>query len=284
MKSIYKKLAFLTFTALTLNACNTGDEGQDVPKQNWTLTWQDEFNGNAGIAPDATKWAYDLGAGGWGNEELQSYTNLAENVSLDGKGNLLITAIKKSEGVYTSARIKSKGLFDQKYGRFEARIKAPYGKGIWPAFWMLGSNVQTATETPDDPNTVAWPQCGEIDIMELRGQAPNIINGTIHGPGYSGGAAITKAYGMQNDRFDDEYHIFAVEWNETTLDFYVDDYLYQRIDKSTIEAQGQWVYDHNFFLILNVAVGGNYVGYPVSATYFPQTMTVDYVRVYKPAE
>lgn len=284
MKSIYKKLAFLTLTALTLNACNTGDEGQDVPKRNWTLTWQDEFNGSAGAAPDATKWTYDIGKGpnndGWGNDELQEYTNHAENVSLDGKGNLLITAIEPIKDHYTSGRIKTKGLFDQKYGRFEARIKTPYGPGLWPAFWMLGSDIDTNE----------WPQCGEIDIMELQGKRPEVIQGTLHGPGFNGSEkekgkqAITKYHALTNSRYDADFHVFAVEWDEDKIDYYVDDYLYQRIEKGDIPEGGEWVFDHNFFLLLNVAVGGTFGGNPNSGTVFPQTMTVDYVRVYKAAE
>lgn len=248
---------------------------QTLPERNWQLTWSDEFDGAAGTSPDAANWAFDIGTGngGWGNQELEYYTNRSQNVSLDGNGNLLITARSEpyAGSSFTSGRIKTQGLFSQAYGRFEARIKTPYGPGIWPAFWMLGSNIET---TP-------WPQCGEIDIMELRGQEPNIINGTIHGPGYSGGSSITKRYGFTDKRFDQDYHIFAVEWTSDKIDFFVDDYLYQRL--TTSDVPGQWVYDHPFHIILNVAVGGNYLGFPTSQTPFPQSMIVDYVRVYKPA-
>lgn len=248
------------------------DSFQKLDERNWQLTWSDDFDGSAGELPDASKWTFDLGTGngGWGNQELQSYTNVPENVSLDGEGNLVITAIKAGNS-FTSARINTKGLFSQKYGRFEARLKTPYGPGLWPAFWMLGENIDTAP----------WPQCGEIDIMELRGQKPDIIQGTIHGPGYSGGNPISKAYALNNNRFDTDYHIFAIEWDADKIDFFVDDYLYQRIEKS--DVPGQWVYDQPFFVLLNVAVGGNYVGFPTSQTPFPQKMIVDYVRVYKEA-
>ena len=249
------------------------EAGQKVDQHNWVLTWSDEFDGAAGVLPDATKWAFDIGNGGWGNQELQYYTNRPENVSLDGTGNLVITAKSEIFGgsSFTSARIKTQGLFSQTYGRFEARIKTPYGPGIWPAFWMLGANNQT----------VAWPRCGEIDIMELKGHQPSINHGSIHGPGYSGGSAITDSYALLNNRFDNDYHIFAVEWDADKIDFYVDNYLYQRVTRSAVSTKGEWVYDHPFYLILNVAVGGNFVGFPTSETPFPQKSTIDYVRVYK---
>lgn len=270
-RNMYNKvggIAILTAISFSITSCNQDDK-QSLPSHNWQLAWSDDFDGTAGTLPDASKWGFDLGNnGGWGNQELENYTNNPENVSLDGAGNLVITAIKTGNS-YTSARIKSQNTFTQTYGRFEARLKTPYGPGIWPAFWMLG-----ATE-----NQPAWPACGEIDIMELKGQAPSIINGTIHGPGYSGGNAITATYALQNSRFDLDYHVFAVEWTEDQIDFFVDDYLYKRILKS--DVPGQWVYDHPFFMILNVAVGGNYAGFPTAQTPFPQKMMVDYVRVYQ---
>lgn len=265
----------IPFIIIALMAFSWGCEKESVQKleeRNWQETWSDDFDGAAGQLPDATKWAFDLGTGdgGWGNEELQIYTNQPENVSLDGEGNLVITAINNG-GSYTSARINTQGLFAQKYGRFEVRLKTPYGPGMWPAFWMLGENIET----------VGWPQCGEIDIMELRGQEPNIIHGTIHGPGYSGGNPVTKSYGLANNRFDADFHIFAVEWDEDKIDFFVDDYLYQRIERN--DVSGVWVYDQPFHILLNVAVGGNYVGFPTPQTPFPQKMIVDYVKVYQEA-
>ncbi|MFO7723611.1 MAG: glycoside hydrolase family 16 protein [Bacteroidales bacterium] len=241
-----------------------------MDERDWQLTWSDEFDGATGVLPDSSKWTFDLGTGdgGWGNQELQVYTNSPDNVSLDGDGNLEITAIRAGNG-FTSARIKTKGLFEQKYGRFEARLKTPYGPGLWPAFWMLGSNI----------DTVAWPECGEIDIMELRGQEPHIIHGSLHGPGYSGWNPVTKTFALMDDRFDVKYHIFAIEWDEDKIDYFVDDFLYQRIERT--DVSGEWVYDQPFFLILNVAVGGNYVGFPTDQTPFPQKMIIDYVRVYK---
>ncbi|MCB0643206.1 MAG: glycoside hydrolase family 16 protein, partial [Phaeodactylibacter sp.] len=192
-------------------------------------------------------------------------------VALDGEGNLAITAFAESYAgsAFTSGRIKTQGLFEQTYGRFEARMKMPWGPGIWPAFWLLGANI----------TTVDWPRCGEIDIMEYRGQEPHLIHGSVHGPGYSGGAAVTKSFGFTNDRFDTDFHLFAIEWGEDYIDYYVDEVLYQRI--SPEDVAGDWVYDHDFFIILNLAVGGNYVGFPTNETNFPQSLLVDYVRVYE---
>lgn len=269
-------IAIASLSVFALSDCRE-ESKQTLPQRNYQMVWNDEFNDAAGKSPDATKWSFDIGTGsnGWGNSELEYYTNRTDNVSTDGNGNLVITAKSESYGgsSYTSGRIKTKGLFEQAYGKMEARIKTPFGPGIWPAFWMLGNNA----------DTVGWPQCGEIDIMELRGQQPSIINGTIHGPGYSGGSSITKAYGLQNARFDTDYHVFGVEWGKDYLEFYVDGYLYQKLTPSDVAGKGNWVYDHPFFLILNVAVGGNYVGYPTSLTPFPQKMYVDWVRVYKQA-
>ena len=248
------------------------DDFQKLPERNWQLVWSDDFEGDAGQLPDPTKWTFDIGTGqdGWGNLELQSYTNNPENVSLDGEGNLVITAVQTGN-TFTSARIKTQGLFSQQYGRFEARLKTPYGPGLWPAFWLLGDNIET----------VGWPQSGEIDIMELRGQEPHTIHGSIHGPGYSGGNPVSKSYTLINDRFDADYNIFAIEWDADKIDFFVNDYLYQRIENT--DTPGEWVFDQPFFIILNVAVGGNYVGFPTAQTPFPQKMIVDYVRVYTEA-
>ena len=246
------------------------DNPLDPEVPNWQLVWQDEFDGPQDQSPDPTKWTYDIGTD-WGNAQLEYDTDRPENVSLDGEGNLVITARREQYAgqPFTSARIKTQGLFEQTYGRFEARIKMPWGPGIWPAFWLLGSNIET----------VGWPQCGEIDIMEYRGQQTNLIHGTVHGPGYSGGGAVTKSYGFEQARFDTDFHLFAVEWGKDYLRFYVDDILYQEIKPE--DLPGPWVFDKPFFIILNVAVGGNYVGFPTSETPFPQTMLIDYVRVYK---
>jgi len=249
------------------------DESQKLEKRNWELVWSDEFDGAAGELPDPNNWTFDIGTGqgGWGNQELQYYTNRPTNVSMDGEGNLVITARNEPFGgqPFTSARIKTEGLVEQEYGRVEARLITPYGPGIWPAFWMLGSNIET----------VNWPQCGEIDIMELRGQEPNIIHGSLHGPGYSAGNAVTKKYVLPNGRFDSDYFIYAIEWDEDKIDFFVNDFLYQRISKS--DVPGEWVFNQPFFIIFNIAVGGTFVGFPTIQTPYPQRMTIDYVRVFK---
>lgn len=260
------------FVLITLTQC-TLDNKQEASGRAYELVWSDDFTGAKGTSPDATKWKFDIGNGqnGWGNNEFQYYTNRPENISLDGNGNLVITARSEafSGSNFTSARIKTQGLYSQAFGRIEARIKTPFGPGIWPAFWMLGEDI----------STVNWPQCGEIDIMELRGQEPNVINGTLHGPGYSGGASITKTYGFENNRFDNDFHVFAIEWGEEYIDFYVDETLYSR--KTPKDVTGEWVYNKPFFILLNVAVGGNYVGFPTSGTPFPQPMTIDYIKAYK---
>ena len=251
------------------------DDDNAIIDRNYQLVWEDDFVGLAGQVPDPAKWTYDIGIGpgndGWGNQELEYYTDRPENAALDGAGNLAITARSESYAgrAFTSARLNTKGIFSQAYGRFEARLKMPWGPGIWPAFWMLGANIDQVT----------WPQCGEIDIMEYRGQEPNLIHGSVHGPGYSGGAAITKSYGFTNNRFDVGFHVFAVEWGKDFVDFYVDEVLYQRLTPE--DTPGEWVYNQPFFIILNVAVGGNFVGFPTPQTPFPQTMLVDYVKVYK---
>jgi len=272
MKSINILNLFLGIGLIISTGCQP-DDVQKLETRNWTLTWSDEFEGEKNQAPDPHKWTYDIGTGqnGWGNGEFQTYTQRPENVGLDGNGNLVITALNQPFGGanFSSARLKTQGLFTQKYGRFEARIKTPYGPGIWPAFWMLGENI----------NEVSWPLCGEIDIMELRGQAPNTMYGTVHGPGYSGGNSVGKSYSLLNDRFDKNFYVYAIEWDEDKIDFFVNDYLYQRITKE--DVPGEWVYDQPFFMILNIAVGGNFVGFPTSQTPFPQKMEVDYVRVYK---
>jgi beta-glucanase (GH16 family) len=246
-------------------------QDNELEERNWQLVWQDEFDTDG--APDATKWMYEIGRGpegdGWGNAELQAYTDKPENIVVED-GLLKITALQNGN-TFTSARIITKGLFEQAYGKFEARIKMPYGPGIWPAFWMLGADIDT------NP----WPQCGEIDIMEYRGQEPNIIHGSVHGPGYSGGSPITKSFGFENARFDTDFHTFTIEWTKDQIYYFVDGVVYQEIIPDDVADKGEWVFDHPFFILLNLAVGGNYVGFPTVETVFPQTMEVDWVRVYQ---
>ena len=261
-------MSFLLIVTFVTNSCDT-DETQTVT--NFTeLVMSDEFDSDGVI--DNSIWSYEIGTGenGWGNNELQYYTDRPENISVQN-GILIIKAEKESfEGSsYTSARIVTKAKFEQKYGRFEARIRLPYGQGLWPAFWLLGNNI----------DEVGWPNCGEIDIMEYRGQNPSIVLGTLHGPGYSGGNSVSKSYDLVNDRFDTGFHVFGIEWGPEYINFYVDDVLYNQLTPS--DVTGDWVYDHPFYILINLAVGGNFVGSPNSETVFPQTMLVDYVRVYK---
>ncbi|MEM7573060.1 MAG: glycoside hydrolase family 16 protein [Bacteroidota bacterium] len=267
------QIACFAVLALSFSNCEL-DEEQQLENRSWTLVWSDEFEGAAGQAPDPNNWAYDIGTGinGWGNQETQYYTDRPENVSLDGNGNLVITALRETFGgaSYTSGRINTKNLFNQSYGRFEARMITPYGPGLWPAFWLLGSNI----------DEVEWPQCGEIDVMELRGQQPNMIAGSIHGPGYSAGDAITASYTSPDSRFDEGYHVYAIEWQKGQIDFFVDDFLYQTITPDDVD--GEWVFDDSpFYMLLNVAIGGEYVGFAIPQTIFPQRLIVDWVKVFE---
>jgi beta-glucanase (GH16 family) len=250
--------------------------------QKWKLTWSDEFDGARGSAVDARKWSAEQGGSGWGNKELQYYTTGAKNAYLDGKGSLVIKAMEESlpESFkcwygpcrYTSARLITKDKFSQAFGRFEARLRVPAGQGLWPAFWLLGEDIGRA----------GWPACGEIDVMEHIGREPSVVHGTIHGPGYSGAAGIGAAYTLpRGRRFADDFHVFAVEWEPNVLRWYVDNRLYKTLAPADLPAGAKWVYDHPFFILLNVAVGGAWPGDPDATTRFPQTMTVDYVRVYR---
>lgn len=244
---------------------------QSAPQ--WKLLWADEFNGPANTLPDDSKWTYDLGAGGWGNRELETYTNSLANVFQDGAGHLVIRALATGSGGYTSARLKTLGKFAVRYGKIEARIRIPFGQGIWPAFWMLG----------DDIGSAGWPTCGEIDIMENIGKEPSTVHGTVHGPGYSGGNGIGHAYEIAaGQRFADDYHVYAVTWSPKGIVFLVDDRPYFEVRPQSLPAGTRWVYDHPFFLLLNVAVGGSWPGNPDGTTVFPQEMLVDWVRVWSP--
>lgn len=260
------------------------DDTVGIEQSNLRLVFEDNFDGPEGASINTDVWNFDIGTGqdGWGNLELQYYTDRPENIALDGNGNLLITARRESfqGSEFTSARINTKDKFEQQYGRIEARIQMPGGRGIWPAFWMLGSTIET--EADDDPNTQPWPFIGEIDVTELRGQEPSLSIGSIHGPGYSGGGAISGTFELMNERFDTDYHIFAVEWTADYIDFFIDGVRYNRITTEDLPDGADWPFDdHPFFMLLNVAVGGNFVGFPVDGTPFPQSMVVDYVRVYE---
>ncbi len=211
--------------------CPTANAGNPAV---WSLVWSDEFDGSNGSPVDSSKWSFDIGGNGWGNNELETYTSRTTNADLEG-GNLVIKTLKEtftgSDGItrnYTSARLLTRNKFTQAYGRFEARLKVPYGQGLWPAFWMLGDNIDTAH----------WPNCGDT---------------------------------------------FAVEWEPNVMRFYVDGLLYKTRTPADLPAGTAWVFDHPFFILLNVAVGGGFPGNPDASTVFPQRMVVDYVRVYQRA-
>jgi beta-glucanase (GH16 family) len=248
-----------------LVACSTAPDDAD-----WALVWEDEFEGAAGTLPDTRDWRFDVGTD-WGNAQLEYDTDRASNASLDGSGHLAITARAEpfNGRAYTSARITTQGKREFQYGRIMARIKLPVGQGIWPAFWLLGGNIAQ----------VGWPQAGEIDVMEYRGQEPRVVLGSVHGPGYSAGNAITRRFELQGARFDDTFHDFQVDWSADRIDFFVDGRLYHTVRRN--ELPGPWVFDHPFYVILNVAVGGTFVGAPNAETRFPQVMLVDWVRVYQ---
>lgn len=226
------------------------------------LVWFDEFNTPG--APDPSKWGYDLGAGGWGNAELQYYTNRPENAIVEG-GVLKIKSIREnfSGSTFTSARLKTQGKFDFKYGKVEARAKLPAGVGTWAAIWMLGSDIAT----------VGWPACGEIDIMEHLGRELNKIYGTLHYPGHSGGNANGNTKMITNATT--EFHIYSTEWTAATIKIFVDGQLIHSVPNSNAIP-----FNHNFFIIMNLAMGGNFGG-PVDASVNGGTMEVDYIRVYQ---
>ncbi|WIB34528.1 glycoside hydrolase family 16 protein [Curtobacterium sp. MCSS17_005] len=233
----------------------------------------DEFDGSAGSAPNPGIWRYDLGAGGWGNAELQTYTDSRRNAALDGAGNLVITAHREADGSYSSARLKSESTYTAQYGRIEARIRIPRGQGIWPAFWMLGADI----------GQVGWPACGEIDVMENVGYEPGIVHGTVHGPGYSGAQGISAAYtNPSGAAFADDFHVYGVDWRPGSITWTVDGVAYRTVTRADV-GSAPWVFDKPFFVILNVAVGGDWPGSPDASTRFPQQMTIDWLRVHQNA-
>lgn len=243
----------------------TTPPNQNPPTTDYTnLVWSDEFNIDG--APDATKWVYDLGNGdnGWGNSEKQNYTNSASNVIVQG-GNLKITAKKEASGGfnYSSARLKSEGKYDFTYGKVEIRAKLPIGGGTWPAIWMLGANYATN----------AWPSCGEIDIMEHVGNSQNLIHGTLHYPGHSGGNGNTGSKTIPN--VSTEFHVYRTIWSPAAVKIYVDDELIH-----SVANDASLPFNKDFFLILNVAMGGNFGG-NIDAAFTQSSMEIDYVRVYQ---
>jgi beta-glucanase (GH16 family) len=287
MKSLIYRIGCIPVLIL-LAACGTmapatsSGSGSTVTKE--TLVWSDEFNGvNASSAPNSQNWNYDTGDGGWGNSELETYCAYGSttapcdpnnpNAYVGADGYLHLVARNPSKGVYTSARLKSEGLQSFQYGRIEARIKMPEGQGMWPAFWMLG----------DDINSQPWPACGEIDIMESIGSTPSVNYGSIHGTGFTG-THITTSYTLANNaKFGDAFHTFGILWSPKLMKFYVDNpsNVYATYTPSNLPQGAVWPFDdEKFFFILNTAIGGSWPGPPSRSTVFPQEMLVDYVRVY----
>ena len=241
--------------------------------------WQDEFNQPVGSGPDPARWVHDLGDNGWGNKELQTYTDSRENsfVAADpdatGGRALVLKAVRAPTGGYTSARLKTHGKFSTGPGRIEARLKLPHGQGIWPAFWMLGDKI----------DSVPWPACGEIDVVELVGHQPGTLHGTLHGPGYSGQHGLSKSIMLPDGaNFSEGYHVFAVDWRPGRIEWLLDGNIYHSRTAADPPAGAKWVFDHiECFLLLNLAVGGLWPGYPDATTQFPQEYRIDYVRVYR---
>jgi beta-glucanase (GH16 family) len=265
--------------ALTLKDNRAPDPGP----AGWNLVWADEFNDAAGTPPDPANWGYEIGDGtvngipGWGNSELQYYTDSTDNAATDGAGNLVLTAQEHTGSLecwygpceYTSARLISLHRAEFAYGRIEARVKTPEGAGLWPAFWSLGTDI----------GEVGWPQTGEIDIMEFVGREPFEVFGTIHGPGYNGGSAFGNIQTLE-EPVPENFHTFTIEWGPDEIHWYVDGINYHNAVPADV-APNEWVFNHPFFLIMNVAVGGSFGGPVGEDTTFPQEMIVDYVRVYQ---
>jgi beta-glucanase (GH16 family) len=246
------------------------------------LVWAEEFGGPAGAPPDPRTWRPETGGHGWGNAELQYYTAETGNDALDDAGHLAITARRAEPELaagryggcrYTSARLISKNLKSVRYGQIEARIKLPGGRGIWPAFWLLGTDIDQA----------GWPRCGEIDVMENFGTGPAVVHGTVHGPGYSGGGGISGALEVGSPLAGD-FHVYAVDWEPDRIRWYFDETCYHTVTPADLGGGHPWVFDHDCYLLLNVAVGGTASVPPDSTTTFPQVMLVDYIRVHAPAQ
>ena len=247
------------------------DSGYTAPSvyPGLSLKWSDEFNGPT---IDNSIWNYDLGGSGWGNNELETYTNSSKNSFITNGGYLVLEARQEPFGSanYTSARMLTMGKQQFEHGRIDVRAKLPKGKGIWPAIWMLGGDI----------TTTAWPACGEIDMMELLGNQPAKVYGTMHWSNASGqDANVGGNYTLPSEDFSQKFHVFSIVWDSTKIEWYVDNQKYFTGNKT--DVSGNYPFDQPFFFILNVAVGGNWPGNPDTTTVFPQRMIVDYVRVYQ---
>lgn len=273
-------VALLAATALVYTQAATG-MGTSAAKRvsDRRLVWSDEFSGPPGKPPDPSKWVYDTGGGGWGNDELESYTRSTRNASLDGRGDLVITARHEDQTGrdgnhrhYTSARLKTLGRFSFRYGRVAARMRVPAGRGLWPAFWMLGADI----------NRVGYPRCGEIDVMELLGQKPRKVYGTVHGPGpdLDEGIGGTLTYDRSLAR---DFHTYAARWTPHSVRFSLDGHVYEVVRKRDYPKRDTWALDRRMFVLLNLAVGGSWPGPPGPSTAFPARLKVDWVRVWSVA-
>ncbi|WP_394842201.1 glycoside hydrolase family 16 protein [Pendulispora brunnea] len=278
MKYLFGAMAILCGCSTSPSSNAPRMDGSRLKAADWTLVWSDEFEQPNGSGADPSKWTQEVGGDGWGNEERQYYTDGTANAVVRD-GALVITA--KADGAsshdcwygpcrYTSARLVTKGKFTQRYGRIEARIRVPKGKGLWPAFWMLGA----------DMDTVGWPQCGEIDVLENLGHEPHTVYGSLHGESYSNENGLTEAYTVPGAPVSSDYHVYSIEWEAGAVRFYVDDVLYSSRTPADLPQGAQWSFDHPFFLLLNVAVGGTWPGDPDGSTTFPQSMQVDWVRAF----
>lgn len=262
------KYCLIALLITVLTSCERGRERK--------LIWSDEFETSG--APDSTKWGYDLGDGcpdncGWGNNELQYYTNNTKNVRVE-EGHLVIEALKDSLGskAFSSAKIVSRDKGDWLYGRFEIKARLPEGKGTWPAIWML----------PSDWKYGGWPASGEIDIMEHVGYDPGVVHGTIHTESYNHIKQTQKEGKITIPDAQEAFHVYAVDWSEDKMAFYVDDKLYHTVDRDPQDDYKGWPFDERFYLIMNIAVGGNWGGAQgVDPGIWPQRMEIDYVRVYQ---
>ena len=264
-------------------ACAASEPGP--PSGQWVQVWSDEFTGPAGAGIDTTIWRYDTADGcsqsncGWGNNEKEYYSKSTANIALNGQGQLQIVARVAPAGLscyygacrYTSAKITTHGKVWVSPGRVEARIKLAPGQGLWPATWLLGKSIET----------VGWPAGGELDVMENHGSDITTTSSAVHGPGYSGNTPF--AHGLARGTLDPGFHRYAVEWDSLHIQFFLDNTVHYVVSKTDVQQYGNWVFDQPFYLVLNLAVGGNFDGDPQSNGIFPATMLVDYVRVYKPA-
>ncbi|HRL13620.1 MAG TPA: family 16 glycosylhydrolase [Aggregatilineales bacterium] len=241
------------------------------PDGEWELVWSDEFDAAAGEPINTEYWTCEIGGHGWGNAQLEHNTDRVENVSHDGEGYLAITAREESYrgNDYTSGRCNTMDKVEFTYGRVEARIKVTEGQGLWPAFWMLGA---------DFPE-IGWPASGEIDIMENIGREPRSTHGTVHGPEYHGIGGLGMRYIFPEPMAQD-FHVFGIEWEPEVIHWTVNGEIFHTMTPESLWG-GTWVFDHDFFMLINVAVGGRLGGDPDNTTVFPQTMLVDWVRVYQ---